>query len=109
MSKNEYLTQDEIVEALYEELDHGDIDALRSNYKTEDDLGVLHHGYGTYIRNTYKLWEAANPLTQQWFKDCADAPDGQHQYMDNGVDCHPLHPDQLSFEIIKQVWHKVTD
>ena len=109
MSKSEYLTQSQIVEALYEELTHEDVKALKELYKTEKSLGVLHHGYGTHIRNEYKLWEAANPLTHQWFKDCAFAEggEGKHQHMIDGVDYHPQHPDQVSFEIIKEVWRKV--
>jgi len=104
-----YMTKEEIVDTLYAALDQQDINALRSFYKTEDELGILHHGYGTYIRNHYKLWEAANPLTYDWFYDCAHAVDGQHQYMIDGVDHHPQHPDQVSFDIIKAVWHKVVD
>lgn len=106
MQKSEYLTEAQIIEDLYEELTYEDVQALRNMYKTEDSLGVLHHGYGTYIRNTYKLWDAENPLTHQWFKDCAEATDGHHHHMKDGVDYHPQHPDQVSFEIIKQVWRK---
>lgn len=109
MLKNEtYLTEQEIVNALVASLDEQEKLALKTQYLNEQSLGVLHHGFGTHIRNEYKLWEAANPLTMPWFHDCAFAKDGQHQYMEDGVDCHPDHPDQVSFEIIKKVWHKVT-
>lgn len=104
MSKSEYLTEQEIVDACTAVMTDEDRAALKNLYPTEKDLFVLHHGYGTFVRNEYKLWDPENPLTAQWFKDCAEAPDRQHQYMENGVDCHPLHPDQVSFEIIKKIW-----
>jgi hypothetical protein len=106
-----YLTKEEIVDELFAALTEEDKRSLKTYYKSEDELGILHHGYGTHIRNTYKLWEAANPLTHDWFKDCAFAErDGvKHAYMIDGVDHHPQHPDQVSFDIIKAVWHKVVD
>jgi hypothetical protein len=104
-----YKTQEEIVNELVEALTDDDKSALKTYYKSEDELGILHHGYGTHIRNTYKLWEAANPLTHDWFKDCAFAENGQHEHMIDGVDHHPQHPDQVSFEIIKAVWRKAVD
>jgi predicted unusual protein kinase regulating ubiquinone biosynthesis (AarF/ABC1/UbiB family) len=112
MSKSEtYLTEQEIVDALVADLDEQEKFALKRQFLNEQQLGILHHGFGTHIRNEYKLWEAANPLTTQWFKDCAFAEGGrgEHQYMIDGVDYHPNHPDQVSFEIIKKVWQKVVE
>lgn len=100
-----YATKEEIVEDLISKLTHMDAASLTVFFPEEDDLGALHHSYGQHIRNHYKLWEAANPLTEQWFTDCAK--DGEHQHMIDGVDHHPQHPDQLSMEIIKAVWKYV--
>lgn len=107
MSKNEYLSKAQIVEDLYTNLEYEDRQALRKMYPNEESLVSLHHGYGTFIRNEYKLWEAENPLTQQWFTDCDEAQDGQHEFMVDGVDYHPQHPDEVSMDIIEEVWRKV--
>jgi hypothetical protein len=102
-----YKTKQEIVDELVGELRHIDAANLKVFYPEEDDLFRLHHTYGQHIRNDFKLWEAGNPLTQQWFKDCAFAEEGQHQYMIDGVDHHPQHPDRVSHEIIVAVWKYV--
>lgn len=102
-----YLTKEQIVDDLYGKFTPEDVEILKS--MGEDELGILHHGFGTNIRNSYNLWEASNPLTYDWFYDCAHSPDGHHKYMEDGVDCHPQHPDQVSFDIIKELHKKVKD
>jgi hypothetical protein len=98
-----YKTKEEIVEAEYTRLTEEDFSAINAL----TDSSLLHHGYGTWIRNDYKLWEAAHPETNPWFRDCAfaerDGIDGQHAYMIDGVDHHPNHPDQVSMDIINAI------
>ncbi len=96
-----YLTREQIVDELYGKLLQKDKEVL-SNMR-EIELSSLHHGYGTWIRNTYKLWEKDHPLTKEWHAVSGT----DHKYMDNGTDCHPDHPDQVSFEIIKDVHKRV--
>lgn len=98
-----YLTKEEIVEKEYARLTEEDFKAINAL----TDSIVLHHGYGTWIRNEYKLWEAAHPATQPWFRAGAEAEDGKHEYIDaDGVDCHPNHPDQVSMDIINAIIEK---
>lgn len=101
----EFLTKEQIVDELYNNMDTRDKQALWVLDK--EQLSLLHHGFGTHIRNTYGLWDARNPLVYDWFYDCAHAPNGLHKYMEDGVDCHPQHPDQVSQEIIQALYQKV--
>lgn len=98
-----YLTKEEIVDKEYARLTEEDLKAI--NALTDSTL--LHHGYGTWLRNDYDLWNVANPLTRPWFRDCAlaerDGIDGKHAYMIDGTDYHPNHPDQVSDDIIKAI------
>ena len=57
---------------------------------SEDDLICLHHGLGTYIRNTYGLWETP------WIPVLVD-----------GVDCAEDHPDAISQRIIEALHKKL--
>lgn len=54
-----------------------------------DSLIMLHHSFGRYIRNKYKLWEV------EWEPELID-----------GVDHSPSHPDQLSMTIIEELWKR---
>lgn len=48
-----------------------------------------------WIRNTYKLWDIANPLTKSWHQGC--------RYMLNNVDVSGTHPDAVSKAIVQRV------
>ena len=52
-----------------------------------EDLGQYHHTVGESIRNRFGLWE------QEWTP-----------LMKDGVDHSPDHPDQVSMEVIEEVW-----
>lgn len=52
-----------------------------------DEIYSLHHGFGTWIRNEYKLWQ------NEWTPEIKD-----------GVDYSEDHPDAISMKIIKRVW-----
>lgn len=56
----------------------------------EDDLIMLHHGFGMWIRNHYLLWDSENPHT--------DGSDAQGDKF----------PDQVSQAIIEKMWKMVT-
>lgn len=55
-----------------------------------EDLIKYHHGFGTGIRNEYKLWE------RKWTPEIR-----------NGVDYSPEHPDAISQTIIETIWKKL--
>ena len=55
--------------------------------KTSEPI-TLHHGFGTWIRNHYKLWEV------KWEPEIRD-----------GVDYSPNHPDSISNRIVEE-FHK---
>lgn len=52
-----------------------------------EDLILLHHSSGMWIRNTYKLWE------RSWEPEIRD-----------GVDYSPNHPDAISQVIIEKLY-----
>lgn len=55
-----------------------------------DSLIVFHHTLGTNIRNYFNLWH------YKWIPKIV-----------NGVDVSEEHPDQISMEVIEQVWREV--
>lgn len=55
----------------------------------KDSLISLHHSFGRYIRNKYKLWEV------EWEPELID-----------GVDHSPNHPDSISMTIIEELWKR---
>jgi hypothetical protein len=61
-----------------------------------------HHGFGTWIRNEYGLWDTS-PLTVRWREDPSC------RKVVNGVDESPDHPDQVSDLIIQRVWRIVQE
>jgi hypothetical protein len=73
-------TEDEIVQTLLEGLNDEDLDVLRR--MDEEELINLHHGFGTYIRNTYGLWRRAK------VEETADSEQ---------------HPDAISMRIIHKL------
>ncbi len=56
----------------------------------QEKLIKYHTTLGRSIRNEFKLWD------REWKPDIRD-----------GVDYSPDHPDQLSMQVIKEVWLKV--
>ena len=92
-------TIEEIARKLFGEMGEEDKQLLKT--MARDDMIQFHHTNGMAIRNKYQLWEPHNPLTAQWHKDCQEKFE---KYMDNGVDCHPQHPDHISMEILYKIW-----
>lgn len=84
---------EEIVEAVHNELldapDEEQAEFLWSGLNGHD-LATYHSTLGRYIRNKYELWQ------YEWTPE----------YDDNMVDHSKFHPDNISMEIIKQVWLK---
>lgn len=105
-----YLTEDEIVDNIISTMmmispsGLKDYDLLKTIER--DHMGRFHHGVGTHIRNEYKLWDENNPLTRPWFVDRAA---GVTEYMDDGIDCHPCHPDAVSMEILYKLWDRANE
>lgn len=94
-----WLGFDEIVDDLEQRLKLEDKKEL-ANMKRED-LPMLHHGMGTWIRNSYDLWWG-NPLTEKWRTDPAG------RTMINGVDHSKDHPDSLSMRIIETLYDRIS-
>jgi hypothetical protein len=97
-----WLTFDEIVSDLEVRISLADKRALAQ--ESESNLSMMHHSFGTWIRNSYGLW-AGNPLCDDWVND----PSTHVIQNVNGtdIDCSPHHPDQVSMDIIKELWTRV--
>jgi len=89
MKANSMKTMVDIVYEWYLELD---IDTQNS-FKTceEHFLYDYHHSLGKEIRNYFELWRI----------------DWSPEMLSPGVDSSQNHPDAISMEVIKLVWHKV--
>ena len=81
-------TIDNAIRLLYSELSEADFQFFLS--ATDDDLIMLHHGYGMYIRNRFRLWGGNNDLL---------------------FACDPVkkHPDNASGVIINKLWKRVRE
>lgn len=97
-----YLTRQQIIEDIVSKMTDQDIADLKT--LQESDMIKFHHGVGTFIRNTYGLWEHGNPLTQLWI---IDNEAGNTEFIKNGVDYHPCHPDEISMQILVGVWKSI--
>lgn len=86
--KDGFMSDDEIVADIVATLTEADLAILRVT--KEEDLILFHHGYGTHIRNYYRLWDEKNPFT------------------DNRDAMGDRFADQVSQGIIEKVWAKVT-
>lgn len=87
-----WLTIDEIVDDLEQRISLADKKELAQ--MEEGALAALHHGFGTWIRNSYDLWHG-NPITEKW------RTDESSRNMVNGVDHSEDHPDAVSMKIIR--------
>lgn len=66
-----------------------------------DGMVRFHSTVGRATRNQYNLWNENCPLTKAWH-DARKA--GTNEYMIDGVDYHPQHPDQVSADIMEHIW-----
>ncbi len=72
----------------------------------EEGLWKYHHGYGTFLRNKYNLWNAQDDapktvLTKRWCED-----ESSHDIR-NDTDYSIDHPDAVSMHLIRVIYHKV--
>lgn len=81
---SDFLTEDEIAADLVKNLTEEDVKYLGSMKK--EDVIMLHHGFGTSIRNMYGLWMEENPYT----------------VLDDAIADN--FPDQMSHRIIEKMW-----
>jgi hypothetical protein len=81
-------TIENAVRLLYSELSEADFQFFLS--ATDEDLIMLHHGYGMYIRNRFRLWGGNKDLL---------------------FACDPIekHPDNASGVIINNLWKRVRE
>lgn len=86
-----WLTFDEIVDDLEQRISL--VDKKEIANMDAADLPLLHHGFGTWIRNSFDLWHG-NPITEQWRTNPAS-----HNVI-NGVDHSEDHPDSVSMRVI---------
>jgi len=77
-------TLDQAVARIIEGMDDTDKKLLRDTKK--EDLILVHHGWGTGIRNEFGLWRGNTNLLS---------------------DCHAEHPDDASMVVIKAVWERL--
>jgi hypothetical protein len=94
-----YLTFDEMVVDLIQSLKLETKKAIAN--LDERDLVSLHSTLGRAVRNNYRLWDEDHPLTTKWHKE----PHNRHIVSD--IDFSEDHPDYVSSELIKEVWHCV--
>ena len=62
---------------------------------TLEDMRRQHFGLGMQIRNKFKLWD----LMDENYKPMVV----------NGADCNPIHPDNISDQILIKLWRKIND
>lgn len=89
-----FLSQTEIAELVFSELDEDSIRELQENCRMPDDVIRYHHSTGQYIRNRFSLWDEENPYTKS-----------NAQPNENGIFDDPLFPDQVSHDILVKIWH----
>ena len=90
-----YLSPSEIVEDLYSKIDSKSKNLLLQIPEAEGMI-EFHHSNGRFIRNDYNLWDKNNPYTK--VEDCI---------IEDGINVDPLFPDQVSHEILKELWKKI--
>lgn len=91
-------TLEQIVDDLLKNLHASDRDYISG--LTRDQLGTLHHGFGTHIRNEYLLWHES-PLTEKWRTNEAGRD------IRDGVDHSADHPDSVSMQVIEKLWERL--
>lgn len=57
--KDQFLSIDEMADHIISNFQPDDIKTIKS--MARDELIKLHHGFGTWVRNTYGLWHPTNP------------------------------------------------
>lgn len=95
------MNRDQIVFDLFSKLSNDDKKYLSG--LSEDDVRGMHHGWGMGIRNAYGLWKEDSPVTGNWMKH----PE-THDVRD-GTDYSADHPDQVSNDIMVEVWKKIRE
>ena len=99
-----YLNKRQIIDDIVSKMTEEDKIELQTLQRNE--MFKFHNIVGRFIRNEYKLWNRDNPLTALWF---IDEESGNQDFMRNGIDYHPCHPDQVSNEILEGVWDELCD
>lgn len=94
--KPKFLTKEQIVDKLAKEISSEDRAYLQSIPR--ENMGLFHFTIGMNIRNEYKLWDKACPLTSQWIEQIVD-----------GCDCSPFHPDAVSMDILYSLWDRINE
>jgi len=92
-----YFTEAQIVDDLAERHKGAKDIAQFMEMGRTGQLGMYHHGFGTWIRNNYKLWHKDNPHTMKDY-----VPE-----IRDGVDYSPRHPDAVSTRIIEALYAKL--
>lgn len=96
-----FLSVDEIVDDLINrQLDAADQAEIKQI--AERDLVLYHHSMGQFIRNFYELWNPNNPHTLLNYQEMLEDHGG------HSVDVNPKHPDNVSMEVIKRLWERLT-
>ena len=78
----EFFTGEQIIEYMVKNLRNEEIIAILEHEK-ESDMIAYHSSVGRWMRNTFKLWEATYPYSDE------------------------MHPDDYSYELLKGIWRTV--
>lgn len=92
----EFLSPKDIAADVFSKLTPEDKRVILEHASTAEDMIAFHHGVGTNIRNHYGLWKPDNPYTK------IDAVPNSAGIIDDAK-----FPDQVSHEILMDVWHRV--
>ena len=83
---NGYESFEDINFKLIEDLKKDPTEVINIRLLRKEDLIGLHHSFGQWIRNNYKLWAPDNPLTEGYQTDPSK------------------HPDEVSQKLIEEIW-----
>ena len=97
------ITIDSVAQQIIADMTDGDIEAVKA-IPHPDGMVKFHSTAGRAVRNHYNLWSPKCPLTKQWHDD---RKAGLDNFMVDGIDHHPQHPDAISGTILKRVWQRV--
>lgn len=102
-----YLTKEEIVDNIVSKIVMlYPLDADRILSVPRDNIRTYNNTMGRSIRNDFLLWDDNHPETKEWHDACKN---NTNQYIKNGIDCHPNHPDAVSVDILFRIWDKLKE
>lgn len=93
-----YMSNDQVVERIWTDLQKPEqAKSLKSleDLKSEEDLYMLHHGFGMWMRNKFGMWRVDNPHSN------LNPPRNAKNVID-----HPDFPDQRSHNVLVALFRR---